>query len=135
MELQTIGRPRNPGNPLLDMFTRIIQEGQNLPVPVEMGKPLASRAHQDIASLNLSDSRSIVVDGRPAQLPLGTGKKCTGAAIKALAGVYRGRILFIQEGQHWRRLNDDEVVELADKQSYRTEEAPVFRSAPRLTVD
>jgi hypothetical protein len=41
MELQTIGRPRNPGNPLLDMFARIIQEGQNLPVPVETGKPLA----------------------------------------------------------------------------------------------
>jgi hypothetical protein len=77
-----------------------------------------------------------VVNGRPALLPLGTGKQCTGAAIKALAGLYRGRILFIQGGQQWRRLNDDdEVVELADKQSYRTEEAPVFRSAPRLTVD
>jgi hypothetical protein len=46
-----------------------------------------------------------------------------------------GKNPLIQEGQHWRRLNDDEVVELADKQSYRTEEAPVFRSAPRLTVD
>jgi hypothetical protein len=133
MVLQTIGRPRN--HPLQDMFTRIIQEQQNLPVPVEEGKPLASRVHKDIASMRLSDSRSIVVDGRPAQLPLGTGKQCTGAAIKALAGVYRGRILFLQEGQQWRRLNDDEVVELADKQSYRTEEAPVFRSAPRLTVD
>jgi hypothetical protein len=132
MELQTIGRPRN--NPLQDMFTRIIQEQQNLPVPME-GKPLATRVHKDIASMTLSDSRSIVVDGRPAQLPLGTGKQCTGAAIKALAGVYRGRILFIQEGRQWRRLNDDEAVELADKQSYRTEEAPVFRSAPRLTVD
>jgi hypothetical protein len=98
MELQTIGRPRNPGNPLLDMFARIIQEVQNLPVPVETGKPLAPRAHQDIASLNLSDSRSIVVDGRPAQLPLGTGKKCTGAAIKAMAGVYRGRILSSRKG-------------------------------------
>lgn len=134
MELQTIGRPRNIQNPLQDMFTRIIQEQQNLPVPME-GKPLATRAHKDIASMRLSDSRSVVVDGQPAQLPLGIGKQCTGAAIKALAGVYRGRILFIQEGQQWRRLNDDEVVDLADKQSYRTEEAPVFRSAPRLTVD
>lgn len=132
MQLQTIGRPESP---LKDMFTRIIQEGQFLPVPVEQGKPLAARVRKEMPSLRLSDGRSIEVDGQQAELPLGVRRSCTGAAIKALAGVYRGRILFIQEGEEWKRVNDEEVVEIADKQTYRTEERPVFRSAPQLTVD
>ena len=133
MQLQTIGRPQSP---IFDMFIRIIQEGENLPAPVERGKPLADRVRKEMPSMSLRDSRAIVVDGRQAELPLGVGNRCTGSAIKALAGVYRGRILFIQEGEQWRRVNDDQVVEMADKQSYRTEERPPdFRSAPRLTID
>ncbi len=132
MQLQIIGKPENP---LKEMFARIIWQSQALPVPASQGRPLAERVTRDATPLSINDGRTIVVDGQDATIPPGVRRQCTGAAVKALAGVYPSRILFIQEGTQWRRVADDEVVTMANQQTYRTEAQPVFRSAPRLSID
>jgi|TARA_B100000315_G_C14572453_1_gene586292 hypothetical protein len=132
MQLQITGRPENP---LKEMFTRIIWQSQQLPVPAPQGRSLAERVTRKVTPLSISDGRSIVVDGQDATIPPGVSNRCDGAAIKALAGVYHSRVLFIQEGSQWRRVADGEVVTMSKKQTYRTEAQPVFRSAPRLSID
>lgn len=132
MQLQTIGRPNSP---LFDLFARIIQSGENLPVPVDQGRPLADRISKGTPALKLADGRALVVDGQNVELPMGSSERLTGAAIKAVAGIYRGRILFIRQDEHWRRVSDEEPVKVSDQESFRTEAPPVFQSAPRFTLD
>ena len=96
---------------------------------------MAERVTREVIPLSINDGRAIVVDGQDATIPPGVSSQATGSVIKALAGVYPSRVLFIQDGTQWRRVADDEVVALANRQTYRTEAPPVFRSAPRLSFD
>lgn len=132
MKLATLGKPESA---VLDMFTRIVREGENLPVPAAGARPLAARVRTGTTELNLSDGRALVVDGAQVDMPAGTGRRVTGNGIKAAAGVYRGRVLFKQLGTEWQRIGDNAEVELAGDEEFKTEPKPQFRSLPRFDVD
>ena len=87
--------------------------------------------------LSLRDGRTGTVNGTEVQVPHGIARRVTAGAIKALAGLYRGMILFMAVGDGWQRLQDTEVVDLSDRQDYRAEDPPrpAFTATPRLNLD
>ena len=132
MQLQTTG---NDSTRLFDMFTAMIREGSSLPAAAAGAGPSTPRVREPVAPLDLSDGRVVMVDGQPVDLPLGTGRTCTGAAIRALARVYRGRILFIRHQEQWRRVDDDQTIDLSVDEGPRAVGSVAFQTTPRLNVD
>ena len=132
MQLQTIG---NDSTRLFDMFTAMIGEGRRLPATADGAGPSTPRVREPVAPLDLSDGRVVTVDGQPVNLPLGISRTVTGAAIRALARVYRGRILFIRHQEQWRRVDDDQTIDLSAAEGSRAVESVVFQTTPRLNVD
>ena len=132
MQLQTIG---DDSTRLFDMFTAMIREGRSLPASADGAGPSTPRLREPVAPLDLSGGRVVTVDGQPVNLPLGTGRTCTGAAIKAFARVYRGRILFIRHQEQWRRVDDDQTIDLSADDGPRAVHSVAFQTTPRLDVD
>lgn len=62
--------------------------------------------------LTLTDERELHVDGRQVPVPRGIGSRITGAALKALANVYRGFTLYLSDRGTLTRVRDKDVVEL-----------------------
>ena len=112
------------GKPKLDLISPLFPGtgGEVMPLPRDAMMPANP-------NLNLSDSRAVKLNGKRIGIPIGIGKKVTGEAIKALAGIYQGMVLFIKSKNGAQRIEDKQAVELKDGQEYEVQ--PV----PRLTRD
>ena len=85
--------------------------------------------------------RSLVVDGREVRIPPEVKRKMSVAALKSLAEIYRGLVVFMQEGNAWKRMKDSDVIDMEGKQNFQAREEvvpkskPKFRSAPGFRLD
>ena len=105
---------------------------QTLPVP-------------NFGDLGLKDGRTIIVDGKAVELPLGFERALTAEAVmQFLALCERFMLLLETHKGSWRRVDKDEVIDLTDGQRFKREEkprpapepAPSFRTVPSsLTRD
>lgn len=61
--------------------------------------------------LKLTDG-NLSVNGRRVPIPRGVGRRLTGAALKAVAKVYRGHSLYVSDNGRSTRVRDNDVVEV-----------------------
>ena len=119
---------------LQELFGLSVQKQNLIPVPV--GK---SDLPSLIESLPVKRERSLVVDNKEVEIPPEVERRMTVAALKVLAEIYRGLVVFMQTRKGWKRLKDNDVIELEGKQAFQAKKEVVpannFRSAPGFRLD
>jgi hypothetical protein len=85
--------------------------------------------------------RIVVVDNKEIQVPPEVKRKMTVAALKILAEIYRGLVVFMQTGNGWKKMRDSDVIEMEGDKNFqsRKEVVPVnntrFKSVPGFRLD
>jgi len=82
-----------------------------------------------VVNLGLRDERKVVVDGSDFEITFGTGRAVTASALSVMVYGCTQRIIFRREGDGWKRLDKDAVIELEGDQSFRTEK-PAVKTVP-----
>jgi hypothetical protein len=111
----------------------VLQARQHLPVVARdvPRKPMIR------LQLRLTDGRRIHVNGRSVSVPKGVGPRVTVAAIREMAGIYRGHTVYLGSNGSAVRIRDKDVIELVDGASFtsRDETPQTAVSAPAYHKD
>ena len=135
MEVLTLEkRSALPG--LQELFGSGLSEQDLKPVPLEKsGLPSL------VEAFPVKRERSLVVDNKEVEIPPEVKRRMTVAALKVLAEIYRGLVVFVQTGNGWKRLKDSDVIDLEGKPAFQSkkevlpETRPKFRSTPGFRLD
>jgi hypothetical protein len=102
-------------------------------MPARNRVPVQSSARSGAArdlTLCLNNSAEIAYSGKNITVLPGV-RRATGAALKTMLGIYRRMVLFLKEGENWRRIDDNQVVDLSANREAKAE----FNSVPRVSRD
>lgn len=122
--LLLLDRPRQVSRDFgRDGFLESLSE--NLPALKTTGKSKVGQRN------GTTPSRSIVVNEKKVRVLPGV-RKVTAGALKVLAGIYRGMVLFVRSGDNWQRVQDSHEIDLGNSDRFETREV---RTVARFNRD